>query len=285
MKQVLYACGLCAAVGLLFVLLSVLRKRDFFTKKSSGKIPVDYRTYLLSRTEYITWGSVFLGGTGLGAYLMFHNVMSGIILGLLLLVPFYKRLARNFCRRRIGRLESQFCVYLQLMAASLAGGTPLEKVFRDVLTSIPFGISQKDNLISAEFLYIDNLISFRYDPVEAFARFAERSGSGDIQCMSAALSAVFSSGGNLAELVRNAASALRSKQDTEKEIAHIVSLPRMNHRIMTCMPFAFLITLRWLSPGYIDYLYAGAGVVAMAVVSAFIAGAWILGEKLGEIKF
>ena len=285
MKRVLYGCVLFVTVGLLFVMLAVLRKRKFYGKKSSGKSPVDYRTYHLSRKEYFAWGCTFLAGSGLGGVLMFRNILAGLIVGLLLLFPFYKRLARQLCRRRIVRLENQFCICLQLMAASLAGGTPFEKVFHDVLSSFPSGVVGRDDLMTLEFLYIDNLISFRYAPEEAFARFAERSGSGDIQCMAAALSAVIRSGGNLTELVRNAAATLRSKQDTEKEISHIISLPRMNHRIMTCMPFVFLLILRWLSPGYTDLLYSGVGVVAMIAVSVLIVSAWILGEKLGNIKF
>lgn len=284
-KRILYGCLMLFAVGVFFLLFSILRKRNSFAKKRAGKTPIDYRTYHLSETEYLIWGSIFLAGMGCGGFLLFRNVIAGIFVGAVLLIPFYKKLSRNFCRRRIALLENQFCIYLQLMAASLSGGTPFEKVFCDVLRSRPLGGSGNEDLISAEFLYIDNLISFRYDPVEAFSRFAERSGSGDIQCMAAALSAVIRSGGNLAELVRNAAGALRNKQDTEKEIMRIISLPRMNHRIMTCMPFAFLLVLRWLSPGYIEYLYSGIGIIAMAVVSVLLIAAWILGEKLGAVKF
>ena len=284
MKRILFGCVLSAAAGLIVVLVSVLRRIPRRRKSDTTSVP-DYRRYRLSGREYLLWGALFTAlGAGSG-FLLFQSVAAGLFIGLLLLVPFYRRLAKRFCKRRIARLEYQFCLYLQLMAASLAGGTPFEKVFRDVLSGVPAGTVSGEDLIATEFLYIDNLISFHYGPAEAFSRFAERSGSADIQCMAAALSAVVSSGGNLVQLVRNAAGALRSKLDTEKEITRIISLPQMNHRILTCMPFAFLAVLRWLSPGYAEYLYTGTGLIAMLAVSFLIGGAWLLGEKLGTVKF
>ena len=86
----------------------------------------------------------------------------------------------------------------------------------------------------------------------------------------------------MVNLIRSGVSALRLKQDTEREVKRIISLPRMNHRIMTVMPFAFVLFLKSMAPDYVDCLYQWPGRIVMILVVLVIFAAWILGERMGR---
>ena len=88
----------------------------------------------------------------------------------------------------------------------------------------------------------------------------------------------------MVRLLRSCVGAMRLKQDTEREIKRVISLPRLNNRIMTAMPFAFTALLRAMSPGFIECLYSWPGNLAMIATVALTGVAWLLGEKIGEVK-
>lgn len=240
----------------------------------------DYSKYILSIREYILYGMAFMTGSVVALYLLFGVWWTGIAAGCLFLPVFYRKLSEYLKRRRIAVLEEEFCVYMQLTAASLAGGCSLENVFREVAES---GVTAGGNsIMEKEYYAIDRLIRLRYDSRDAFARFADRSGSKDIKSISAALSCTAETGGNLVSLMRGGVAALRLKQDTEREMKRITSLPRMNHRILTVMPFAFIMLLKTMSPEYISCLYTWPGVTVMGLVAMLLTAAWLLGEHIGK---
>lgn len=241
----------------------------------------DYSKYVLSIREKLIYGSIFAVCTVIAAELLFGLWWSGIIAGAVLLPFFYLRLSSYLRDRRIGALEEEFALYMQLAAAALAGGTSFENVFREVADNVA---SEDNSIMKKEFYNIDRMIRLHYDSRDAFDEFAQRSGSKDIKSISAALLCTAVSGGNTVSLLRSGVSALRLKQDTEREIRRIISLPRMNHRIMTAMPFAFILLLRTISPEYVKCLYVWPGQLIMAAVSVLVAAAWLLGEKIGKIR-
>ena len=244
---------------------------------------IDYRYYKLSGKEKLLYGLLYFLAITLASALLFGHWLPGPPLAAITLPVFYKKLSAYLCKRRRGKLEEEFCTYMQLAAASLASGTSLENVFREVAESGP--TSGKHSYMENEFLGISRLISLNYESSEAFALFAKRTGSSDIESMSDALSGVKYSGGNLVTLVRGGVEALRLKQDTEREIRRIVSAPKMNQRILTFMPFAFILLLRMMSPEYVSYLYKGWGLVVMSAVALLLVGAYFVGEKITDVKF
>lgn len=243
----------------------------------------DYREYSLSLKERLLFGLLFLLASAIAFWLLFGIVWLGIPAGLILLPLFWKKLSAYLCKRRRDILEEEFCTYMQLTAASLASGTSFDNVFREVADSKP--LAGKSKYMESEFLAISRLISLNYESTEAFALFADRTGSTDIKSMADALAGTSHSGGNLVNLVRSGVEALRLKQDTEREIKRILSAPRMNQRILTFMPFAFIFLLKFMSPEYVSKLYSGAGMIVMAVVTLLLIGSFLAGEKITNVKF
>lgn len=249
------------------------------TKKSV----VDYRQYQLSAKELLGYGTLFIAVALSAGWLLFARLWPGAIMGAVLLPLFFRRLKEHLKEKRKARLEEEFCRFMQLTAAALAGGTAFENVFREVADTISPEQTGK-SLMAKEFYTIDRLIGLHYDSTEAFRKFAGRTDSRDIQSIAEALGSVVSTGGDLAELLKGGVNALRLKQDTEREIRRVIALPKMNHKILTGMPFGFLLLLRYLSPSYIGCLYEGGGMLIMAAVALLTGLAWLLGERIGKIE-
>ena len=242
----------------------------------------DYRRYRLSFRERIGYGVCVLAGSVLGGWLLFNRVWLGLLIGCFLLPLFYKKCKEALCRKRKRRLEEEFCRYMQLAAASLASGTVLDRVFREVADSAS---SEQTGqcLMEREFRVIDRLIGLHYEAAAAFSKFAARTGSRDIQSMAEALISIQSTGGDAAELIKGGVQALRLKQDTQRDIRRTLSLPKMNHKILTAMPFIFLLLFRTMSPAYIACLYEGAGLLVTGAVALLTGLAWLLGERVGAV--
>lgn len=246
------------------------------------KSVVDYRQYQLSTKELLGYGNLFIVGALLAGWLLFARLWPGGIMGIVLLPLFYRKLKRHLKERRQARLEEEFCRFMQLAAAALAGGTAFENVFREVADTIS-SEQTGQSLMIKEFYRIDRLIGLHYDSTDAFRKFAERTDSRDIQSIAEALGSVVSTGGDLTELLKGGVYALRLKQDTEREIRRVIALPKMNHKILTGMPFGFLLLLRYLSPSYIECLYEGTGMLIMTAVALLTGLAWLLGDRIGKI--
>ena len=241
----------------------------------------DYRKYRLSLLQILGFGAMTVLVGAVTGGLMFGNLWVGAAAGLVLSPYILKRTARWLNRRRAALLEEEFCNFMQLAAASLAGGTALENVFGEVADTVDAG---KKSLMLKEFQRMDRAIRMNFDVRDVFADFARRSGCSDIMSLSAALSETASAGGDMVRLLRSCVGAMRLKQDTEREIKRVISLPRLNNRIMTAMPFAFTALLRAMSPGFIECLYSWPGNLAMIATVALTGVAWLLGEKIGEVK-
>ncbi len=283
--------------GLLFWLASFLpvccarvraavRKRRLCTGKDAYcRGEVRYETYFLSLPEYLWYGGLYFLGSGLAGVLFFQNPLFGLFPAIVFLPLFFSRLRRRLQQKRVRSLEKQFYHSLQLLSASLSVGIPLEKCFRDVAESDACRLQSDMGMIRREFEKIDRLLTLQTELETAFDSFAQRSASRDIQSFSVALRAAAFSGGNLVELVRLAAASYQMKEAAEEEIRSCLSLPRMNHKIMTAMPFFLIGLLRCIAPGYLSPLYTGAGRLVMLTVVAVLAGAWFLGEKVSDISF
>ena len=241
----------------------------------------DYRKYKFSLPEILLFsGATLLGGAAVGS-VMFGNIIAGIVLSVLLLPYVLLRSSRMLCRRRKAKLEEEFCTYMQLAASAMAGGTAFDNVFGEVADTVDNG---KKDLLCKEFRAMDRSVKMHFDSIEVFRSFAERTGSSGIKSLAVALGQTMTAGGDTVALIRGSINAMRLKQDTEREVRRIVALPRLNHRIMTAMPFAFALLLKWMSPEFTECLYQWPGRLAMIAAVGITAVAWVLGERIGRME-
>ena len=245
---------------------------------------IDYTKYTFTFKDWCTYAGILLVIAILFGLILFESIGIGVAFSILSSVFVYIRLKGYLKDRRHEELERQFCDVLQLMSASLAASLSFSSCINEVASG-ELSISGNYNLIQKEFTNIQRLISLNISPEEAIEAFAKRSGSKDIINFSNALYATMQAGGNMVHLVRNTASTLRVKYDSEEEIKSLLNLPRFNHRIMMCMPFGLILMMKSIAPGYVEPLYKGGNRGVLFFVSLTILVSWFIGEKISDIKF
>ena len=194
---------------------------------------VDYREYKLSVKEFLGYGCVFLGGAVLAGWLLFARLWLGILMGTVLLPLFFRKLKTYLRERRKARLEEEFCRFMQLAAAALAG-VRLLKMY-SVRWRTPCRRSSPGKVLCRRICIINRLIGLNHDSAVAFeslltgpaAEISEYCGSRR-QC------AVY--GRRSGRASKGGVNALRLKQDTEREIRRTVALPKMNPESLPVCP-------------------------------------------------
>ena len=123
-------------------------------------------------------------------------------------------------------------------------------------------------------------------PVErVFEELAARCDHPDVRLFSTVLNAGIPAGVNLVELVRQIASTLRMKQDTEAEITRILNLPKYNNQIIMAMPVVSVVAIRYMAPSYASGFNSGVGFVFLLAACGLLGLALVLGELLGHIRY
>lgn len=245
---------------------------------------VDYRTYVFSFKDWIVFTLVLVGISVMFGLVLFESVRIGIMFSLASSPYVFGRLKKYFKKRRLEALERQFCDALHLMSASLAAGMSFTGCINEIANG-DLSVDGSLRLVQREFVHIQRLIALNISPEEAVDAFAKRTGSRDIQNFSNALFESLQAGGNLVQLVRNSASALRVKYDSEDEIRSLLNLPRFNHRIMMVMPFALILMMKVIAPGYVEPLYLEGARWILFLVAFLILLSWYVGEMISDIRF
>lgn len=245
---------------------------------------VDYRKYVFSLKDWCAFALVLSAISVLFGLVLFESLKIGIVFSAVSSPFVFARLKDYFKQKRLEELERQLCDALQLMSASLSAGLSFASCIGEIANG-DLSVDGNLGLIQKEFANMQRLLALNISPEEAIVAFAKRTGSRDIQNFSNALCESLQAGGNLVQLVRNSASALRVKYDSEDEIRSLLNLPRFNHRIMMVMPFVLIIMMKTIAPGYVEPLYTEGARWILVVVAFLILLSWYIGEKISDIKF
>ncbi|HHT92733.1 MAG TPA: type II secretion system F family protein [Clostridia bacterium] len=245
---------------------------------------VDYKKYVFSFKDWCVFAFVLTAISVMFGLVLFESLKIGIVFSIISSPFVFARLKKYFMRKRLEELERQFCDALQLMSASLSAGLSFTSCISEIASG-DLSVDGNLRLVQKEFANMQRLIALNISPEEAVEAFAKRTGSRDIQNFSNALYESLQAGGNLVQLVRNSASALRVKYDSEDEIRSLLNLPRFNHRIMMVMPFVLILMVKAIAPGYVEPLYTEGARWILFLVAFLIILSWYIGERISDIKF
>jgi tight adherence protein B len=118
----------------------------------------------------------------------------------------------------------------------------------------------------------------------ALMDFAKRSGIEDIKNFADVFSICKSTGGNLADVVRNTYTIINQKIDIKNEIQVIISEQKLSQKILNFVPFGLLILLSSSSPDYIQPLYSAKGNLVMFAVLLLLGVSNLVSSKITNIE-
>lgn len=141
--------------------------------------------------------------------------------------------------KRLKQIEAQLPLALDIIIRGLRAGHP-------VITAVQLVVDEMGDPIGTEFGLIVDETTYGYEFREALANFARRTGSEDAHFFAVSMAIQSTTGGNLAEILGNLATVIRSRASLGKRIRSLGSEGRMSALLLSFLP-AFLISFMFLT--------------------------------------
>lgn len=243
----------------------------------------DYGNYRFAIGEILGYG-----GAGILLYLAADFLLYRS-LALLLLLPVYLVFYFLWVRARlIHRRKQQLLERFQPAAAAfvvaLRAGYAAENALAECAGDLERMAGERDALVK-ELRYMQAQAALSVPLEELFADLGERSGLEDIRNFAQVFAIGKRTGGNMGEILSNAADQLRQKLEVQKDIQVQAASRRMEQTVMSLVPWGIILYLNVTSPGYMDVLYVTwAGKAVATVCLAIYLLSWFWGRKITEIE-
>ena len=186
----------------------------------------------------------------------------GIVIGLglsaigFMLPAFYVRSVRG---RRIKKIEEQLVEFAPMLASSLRSGFALQQ-------GIDLAARQLDPPLADELKLFINDANLGATTEKAFLDMGKRVGSTDLDMMITAILVQRSSGGNLSEILDQAAETLRERERIRGDLNTLTAQQRLTGMVLAVYPIAIGLLLLLMMPSVWSVMFTdGIGRVALGV--------------------
>jgi tight adherence protein B len=187
-------------------------------------------------------------------------------------------LARRRRARRLVRIEEQLPEAADFIARALRAGHSFTNVLQIVGNELP-------EPLSGEFRLAREEINYGVPMSEALHAMAERIPLTDLRYLIIAVLIQRESGGNLAEILTNISTIIRSRLKLAAQVRVLSAEGRMSAWILGALPFAVGAAMALLNPGYISVLWNDpTGVRLLWYGAAMIAAGVIWLRKVIHIR-
>ena len=251
--------------------------------KSVVKAGEDYRSYRFTLGE-----SLVYGGMGILLYLAADFLLyrsRGLLLFLpVFMVPYFRWIKARLTHRRRHQLLERFQSAAMAFVVALRSGYAAENALAECAGDLERMAGSEDIMVK-ELRYMQTQITLSVPLEVLFTDLGERSGLEDIRNYALVFAIGKRTGGNMGEILANAADQLQQKLEVEKDIQVQVTSRRMEQTVMSMVPWGIILYLNVSSPGYMDVLYSSTPGKAVATVClAVYLLSWFWGRKITEIE-
>ncbi|HCT92012.1 MAG TPA: pilus assembly protein TadB [Lachnospiraceae bacterium] len=247
---------------------------------NAGENYGDYRFTLRERLGYGSVG-VFLY---LGVDFLLYRSRILLLLLPICMIPYFRWVKARLISKRKQRLLESFQSAAAAFVVALRTGYAAENALAECAGDLERMMGQEDILVR-ELRYMQAQTALSVPLEELFADLGKRSGLEDIENFAQVFTVGKRTGGNVGEILSNAADQLRQKLEVQKDIQVQVASRRMEQTVMSLVPWGIILYLNVTSPGYMDVLYGTlAGRVVATVCLALYLLSWFWGRKITEIE-
>lgn len=202
-------------------------------------------------------------GVVLGALLaaLTGQAVVGIV-GFVAMPLFAKAFLNWRVRRRQKQFEAQFPDALSLIASSLSAG-------HTFLRSIQMMCEESPPPLSEEFSRVVNETQLGDPLVDALERMGQRLEIRDVDWVVQAIRIQQTVGGKLADLLHTLADFIRAREEVRREVQVLTAEGRISAYVLGALPVFLLLVISAISPGYMDPMYRGWGIIWLLVGAAW----------------
>lgn len=244
---------------------------------------INYEEYYLSMRERCLYFGQGILLCVLVNYLFYREMLIFIFM---LPIPFFwiywKKQERNQKRKK--ELNYQFRDALNILSVALRAGYSIENGLVEAEKDMRKLNGNRSEMVQ-ELSYMNRQIKVNISVEELLTDFGIRSGVEDIRNFASVFAIGRRSGGNMAEIVREAADQISEKIDVDRSIELAVASKKFEQSIMSCMPCGIIFYMQITSPGFFDNLYGNLfGVIFMTICLILYAAAFVLGRRIVRIE-
>lgn len=241
-----------------------------------------YDKYKMNVKEVIKYVSVIFVISVVISYTFYKSIPVSLIF--LLPIYFYlKSIAKYLMKKRKSDLTIQFKEFCLSLTASLITGYSLENSIQETYKEMA-QLYGKESYICKELKLIESKLKLSITIEMCFEEFANRCNVEEIKLFSEIIKIAKRTGGDIIEIVKDAADSISQKIEVEREIKIIINSKKQEQMIMNFIPIVMIIYVNATSPDMMAVLYNGVlGRVIMTVCLGLYVFAVYLGNKFSDI--
>lgn len=187
-------------------------------------------------------------------------------------------------RKQIEQGRSSFQDGMRSISAALSAGYSPENAVREAASELQHLYGERDIVVREFRLMVQKLNLNR--PVESVLQeAAEGLGLEDLRSFAEVFGVAKRSGGQLVAIIADTVDVMEEKQQTQDEVATMLSGKLFEQQILTVFPLALIAYLNLSAKDFFQVLYTtGMGRAVMTVCLAVYLGAVALSWKIGRIS-
>ena len=244
---------------------------------------IRYDHYELSLGQWVLYGSTGLLLAWLTNTIFYQSFVFIFVLAPLgVIVPLVMR--KYLCEKRRNILGSQVKDAILALSSALQAGYSAENAWREAWQEMVC-IYGEDGLITREFAAMVRAISVNETPEQVLEEFAERSGMDEIIRFAQVFRLAKRSSGDLVSIIDSTSRTISEKLRVREEIITVTTAKQLEQTIMSVIPAAIILYLRFAFVGFLDVLYEGIfGRMVMTVCLLIYAVAILLGRRMVRLE-
>lgn len=232
------------------------------------------------------WCSIICMGLGIGLFAVWLCYRSLLAVPLAIPVALVYGVLRYLDAVEENRqhLRLHFGEYLTAVHMAVRSGYSLENAVRSGYRDMTALYGSSDLLVR-ELERLIRQLEYRVPVEKLFMELGDRSGIQEMQSFGELISITKRTGGNLGKVLGDTWRILNRRMETEMEIATLITAKKYEQSVMSLMPAAMILYLRFSFPGFVEHLYGNQmGVMIMTTALIFYLAAYALGRKIVRIE-
>jgi tight adherence protein B len=235
--------------------------------------------------EYAKYFALSWSGMFLLAYVFYRNFILSFVFSMsaFALTGVFRN---SIIKKRKNELMYQFRDALASLASSLGSGIVIEKAFEEAVRDLRILYPFEKVMIIDEFNAIILKKKNGVELEESLLDFARRA---KLSCVTDFVDVFVSSnrtGGRSVDIVRNSITMINDKIEIDKEIETLVSGKKLEQRILSAAPAAFVALLSLIAGDFIEPMFTTTGghivmtIVLGIMFASYLASRWIMKIEL-----
>ena len=242
-----------------------------------------YEVYHFTAWEWFTNLSAGLLTGCLITWICYRSVMAAP-LAAVIAAGFVRQRRRTLLEAKKRRLHYHFKDFISSLHFALRAGYSVENGVRSAEKDLE-NLYGKEDVLVQELVEIVAQMEFQIPAEQLFLDLGRRSQIEDIRTFAEVLLIARRNGGNLSGILQDTWRTLCEKIETKQEVDTIMASKKYEQSLMSLMPAAMILYLRFAFSGFVEQLYGNpAGICLMTICLTVYAAAFYMGRRIVRIE-